>query len=62
MSGPNSKVRVLSGPPHTFGWLRRPELDRFYAEKTVWEAPDGTLYLHGKGLPPLIVEKVIEKE
>jgi hypothetical protein len=55
-------VRVISGPPHTFGWLRRPELDREYPGTYVWEHPDGTLYLHKKGLKPLIVEKVIQKD
>jgi hypothetical protein len=55
-------VRVISGPPHTFGWLRRPELDSTYPDNNVWEAPDGSLYLHKKGAAPLIIEKVIEKD
>lgn len=57
-----TNVRILKGAPHTFGWLRRPEIDRFYPDNHVWEAPDGTLYLHPKDAPPLIIEKVIEKD
>jgi hypothetical protein len=55
-------VRVIKGTPHSFGWLRRPELDRYYPGKMAWEAPDGAIYLHPKDEPPLIIEKVIERD
>lgn len=55
-------VRVIKGTPHSFGWLRRPELDRYYPNKMAWEAPDGAIYLHDKNEPPLIIEKVIERD
>jgi hypothetical protein len=35
-----SKSRIVFGPPHTFGWLRRSELDAHGWEN--WERPDGS--------------------
>jgi hypothetical protein len=32
--------KVAFGPPHTFGWVRCPELDARGLE--AWERPDGT--------------------
>lgn len=32
-----------TGPPHSFGWLKRPEYDTEYG--LAWERPDGSLFL-----------------
>jgi len=34
------KSQIVFGPPHTFGWLRRSELDARGLEN--WERPDGS--------------------
>ena len=34
------KSKIVFGPPHTFGWVRRPEMDTNGLEG--WERPDGT--------------------
>jgi hypothetical protein len=40
---------ITSGPPHTFGWIRRPELDTDTGK--AWERPDGKIWLHPRGAP-----------
>ena len=47
--------KVKEGPAHTFGWLRRSELDH-PKNYDVWETPDGTLYGYSrKGVEPYII-------
>lgn len=40
---------MRQGPAHTFGWLRRPELER--GPQQVWERPDGRLFTCAFGEP-----------
>ena len=39
--------------PHQLGWLHRPEFDT--ATTTVWERPDGTLWVHERRLGEPVV-------
>lgn len=45
------KKTVFRGPPHTFGWLRRKDLDE--AGNEAWEQPNGQLHMHNKDRGPL---------
>jgi hypothetical protein len=42
-----SRSEAAFGPPHTFGWLRYPDLDANGLEG--WERPDGTMTLLQRG-------------
>ena len=42
-----SRSEVALGPPHTFGWLRYPDLDANGLEGS--ERPDGTMTLLQRG-------------
>jgi len=46
-------VRTSSGPPESFGWQRRPDLDTPSGE--AYEAPNGELRLFPKGRKPELV-------
>ena len=40
-------MRNRQGPPHSFGWLRRGDLDADYGG-AVYEKPNGQLYVFGQ--------------
>lgn len=41
--------------PHSFGWLRRPELDSpGYPNIEVWEKPNGDIYRHDAAYGDLV--------
>ena len=42
-----SRSKLAFGLPHTFGWVRSPELDANGLED--WERPDGTMALLRRG-------------
>ena len=50
MAEERPKLRCGSAP--SFGWLRRPELDRPGAD--VWETPDGKLVAVPSGRVPIV--------
>lgn len=49
-------LRVV-GAPHTFGWLRRPDLDT--KTGNAWELPDGKLFMFPKHLRWPKVERMV---
>jgi hypothetical protein len=41
-------IAILRGPPESFGWQRRPDMDTAFKGATTgiaYEKPDGSLYL-----------------
>ena len=44
------EIKTSRGPPESFGWQRRPDLDTPSGD--VYEAPNGELRLFQKGLKP----------
>jgi hypothetical protein len=37
------QATIRGGSPQSFGWLRRPDLDKRHIKGQAWEKPDGTI-------------------
>jgi hypothetical protein len=52
-------MRIKEEAPHTFGWLRRKELDQLGGE--AYERPDGSIYLFRPGATHWVRRIVVSK-
>ena len=51
---PKAKVETIAGPPESFGWQRRADLDQ--GDSKAWESPIGEVLLSPKRMPPIFVK------
>jgi hypothetical protein len=51
--------KMKRGPAHTFGWMRRSDMDK--DGEFVWERPNGTFYVHPNKDEPILVQTVMLK-
>ncbi len=54
------KIKVRSGKPNSFGWLRRKDLET--GKHQVWERPDGTLYVFSDARKPFLHQWVGKRD